>query len=316
MAIITKNPHSWFVVTNSKGTKQTVSNNERYKHNYPFAFEANFSDVPTPPVNTVTIYNMSKEHRAFYHKKQKCYLAFNWGEDKKIISEGYITKIDMNQSDGVTDTLVITFTEGTDYNNVKARKLKVKKSKKVNHYKTIKVLKNGHYRKKRVKTRATKTILVNKTYKKGKTYKTLIKGVAAQAGIKISKLDLAKNPKIKKSITAKGKPLSLIKQLVKKTGSKMTYIKGKLEIVNPKNSKRTWYVIDDQDLIQPPTYNESDSDDGEGTWEITVPLVPEITVNVGIKMSSRYLKGKYYVKAGQHTSDGENPQTQCSLVAL
>lgn len=123
---------------------------------------------------------------------------------------------------------------------------------------------------------------------------------------------------MKKNFTAKGKPLTLINNLLKKTGSKMTYVKGKLEIVNPKGMKRTWFEIDDKDLIQPPSYNEdnSDDDDGKGTWEITVPLVPEITVNVGVLMNSKYLKGRFYVKAGQHSSDGENPQTQCSLVSM
>ena len=97
----------------------------------------------------------------------------------------------------------------------------------------------------------------------------------------------------------------------------MLYERGKLVIINPKTAKRSWFVIDDQDLIQPPSYNEdSDNDKGEGTWEINVPLVPEITTQTGIIMKSKYLKGKYYVKAGQHTFDGENPQTQCSLASL
>ena len=133
----------------------------------------------------------------------------------------------------------------------------------------------------------------------------------------ISKIDLAKNPKLKRPFTAKGKPLTLLKQVVKKTGSVMTYIRGKLVIINPKNTKRTWYEIDDQDLISSPSYNESsDSDSGKGTWEIQVPLVPDITTNVGIHMMSKYLKGYFYVKAGQHTFDMDTAQTQCSLAKI
>ncbi|MBP2057902.1 hypothetical protein J2Z60_001077 [Lactobacillus colini] len=312
MSIITKDPHTWFVTTNSKGKTQTVYNNERMNHNYPMGFEVNFSDTATPPVNSITLYNMSKEHRDFYRKKQKCYVAFNWGKEKKIISEGYITKTSVNQSDGTTDTFGITFTEGTDYSNIQARALKINNKKSKN----TKKVKDSKGKNKNVKTRSTKTSLVNKTYKAGTSYKKLIQGIASQSGIKIAKIDLAKNPKLKKAYTAKGKPLTLLKQLVKKTNSKMTYVRGKLEIVNPKSNKRTWYVIDDKDLLQPPTYSEA-SDDGEkGTWEITLPLVPEITVNVGIKMESKYLKGKFFVKAGKHSSDGDNFQTQCSLEAL
>lgn len=356
MTIVTNNPHSWFVCINDKGQKQTVYNNERYEHNYPFGFEINFADIATPQKNTVTLYNMSKEHRAFYKKGQHCYVAFNWGDTQKILAEGFISKIDIPTSDGVTETQQITFTEGTDYNNVKARTLKVGKKVKVNRYKKVEVKVAGHYvthnehytttetykrgpkkgqthqvghirktkkwqkattKTKRVKHRATETKYTNKTFPKNTPYKTIIEGIAAQSKIKIAKIDLAKNPRVKRPYTAKGKPLNLIKELVKKTESKMMYERGKLVIINPKKAKRTWYNIDDQDLIQPPSYNEdNENDDGKGTWEITIPLVPDITTNVGIIMKSKYLKGKYYVKAGQHTFDGENPQTQCSLASM
>ena len=329
MAIITQDPHIWFVVTDKSGKTQTLFNDENFGSNYSFGFEAHFSDTPSPQENTVTMYNLSKEHSSFYEKGQKCQLYFNWGSDKKLIAEGFVSKIQKGQSDGVTVTQVLTFTEGTDYNNVKARKLKIKQSKTVNKYKTVKVTEAGHYKtyksgkkvwvkantkNKRIKTRATKTILVNKTYRKGTDYKKIIKGIASQAQIKIDKIELAKNPQIKRAYTAKGKPLTLLKQLVKKTGSKMTYVRGKLQIVNPKSSKRTWYDIDDQDLIQPPTFDEDS--DGEGTWEIVTPLIPEITTNTGIYMDSRYLKGYYYVKSGQHSFDGDSPQTQCSLAKV
>lgn len=317
MTIVTKDPHSWFVCKDKKGNTQTVYNNERYEHNYPFTFEVNFADIASPQKNTVTLYNMSKEHRQFYKKGMHCYVAFNWGKEKKILAEGYITKIDIPTSDGVTESQQITFTEGTDYNNVKARTLKVTKKKTVNKTKKAKVWQKATTKEKRVKYKATETKYVNKTFPKKTDYKTIIKGVASQAKIKIAKIDLAKNPKVKRPFTAKGKPLNLIKKLVADTGSKMLYERGKLVIINPKTAKRSWFVIDDQDLIQPPSYNEdSDNGKGEGTWEINVPLVPEITTQTGIIMKSKYLKGKYYVKAGQHTFDGENPQTQCSLASL
>ena len=95
------------------------------------------------------------------------------------------------------------------------------------------------------------------------------------------------------------------------------YERGKLVIVNPKSAKRSWVEIDDQDLVQPPTTNEpDDDDDAKKIWESTIPLIPEITTTTGILMKSKYLKGKFYVKAGQHSSDGTNPQTQCSLVPM
>lgn len=346
MTIVTQNPHSWFVAENKKGDRQTVYNHEHYRHNYPFGFEINFSDSSVPAENSVTLYNMSKEHRDFYKKGEYCYVAFNWGEERKILAEGYISKINVNQSDGVTDSYIIYFTEGTNYNNVAARKLKVKKTKKVNQYKTVKKTVPGHYVKKRihyysvengkkvghykyqkvyvkaktvnkrVKTRATKTYRVNKAFKKGTSYKKIIEGVANQAGIKISKIQLAKNPKMKKSFTAKGKPLNLLRQLVKPTGSKLVYIKGKMMIINPKQKKRTWYVITDDDLKNPPTYNEGNDDEDGGTWEMTTPLVPEFTLFVGIRMKSRYLKGNFYIKSGQAVFDGEDPESICSLKAI
>lgn len=327
MAIVTRNPNMWFEVTNKKGKKQILHNDEGFETNYPFGFEVHFSDTPSPQENTVTVYNLSKDHSSFYQKDEQAALYFNWGKSKKLLAEGYISKVEKGQSDGVTITQVLTFTEGTDYNNIKARKLKVTKGKK--NSKTVKTTEAGHYKtykngkkvwvkaktkNKSVKTRATKTVFVNKTYRKGTTYKKIIQGIASQAKIKIAKIDLAKNSKIKKSYTAKGKPLTLIKDLVKKTGSKMTYVRGKLEIVNPKSKKRTWIEIDDQDLVQPPTLSEDNEKDN--AWEIVTPLIPEITTNVGIHMESKFCKGYYYVKSGQHSFDGDNPQTQSTLVKI
>lgn len=318
MTVTTSNPHMWFICTNSEGKMQTVYNNEHYQHNYPFTFEVNFADAATPQQNNVTLYNMTKIHRDFYKKKQHCYVAFNWGADKKILAEGFISKIGIPTHDGTTDMFTLTFTEGTNYSNVSARTLKVKKKGKASKYVTRTVHdKHGKRKKRRIKTRATKVKRVNKVFRAGTDYKTLISGIAAQSGIKIAKIDLAENPTLKKSFTAKGKPLDLLKQVTKKTKSSLTYIKGKLEIINPSNSKRTWIEIDDQDLIQPPSYNESGDDDaGNGTWEIQTPLVPNITTNVGIHMMSKYLKGYFYVKAGQHTFDMDTAKTQCSLAKI
>ena len=352
MTIVTENPHMWFVCKNSKGKTQTVYNNEHYKHNYPFSFTVNFADVASPQQNTVTLYNLTKEHRNFYREKQYCYVAFDWGTHRKILAEGFIKTIGKPSSDGVTESFQITFTEGTSYANIEARTLKVTKNSKSHKYITKKiwvpgknvtkyrhvsetkvykrgpkkgqkyevhhripynVYQKGHYQHKRVKTRVTKTRKVNRTFRKGTDYKSLIKGIARQSGIKISKIDLAKNPKLKRAFTAKGKPLNLLKQVVKKTGSSMTYIRGKLEIIDPKRAKRTWFEITDQDLIQQPS---SEENDGKRTWEIEIPLVPEITTFVGITMKSKYLKGKYYVKAGHHSFDMESAKTQCSLAKI
>ena len=75
MTIVTKDPHTWFVTTNSKGDKQTVSNNERYRHNFRIAFEINGSDGSTPSVNSVTLYNMSGTPR-FLQEKAKVLCSF------------------------------------------------------------------------------------------------------------------------------------------------------------------------------------------------------------------------------------------------
>lgn len=329
MTIVTKNPNMWFVVTDSKGKTQTLHNNEQFETNYPFTFESPFASIASPQKTTVTAYNLSEEHSSFYKKGQKAALYFNWGKTKKLISEGFITSVGKGQSDGVSITKPITFTEGTDYNNIKARKLRIKSTKKVNKYKTVKVTEAGHYKtyksgrkvwvkagtkNKRVKTRATKTVYTNKTYRKGTTYKKIIQGIAAQANIKISKIELAKNPKIKKSYTARGKPMTLIKDLVKKTGSNFNYVRGKMEITNPRKKKRSWIEITDEDLVQPPTLSEDN--DKDNAWDITTPLHPDITTNVGIHGNNQYFKGYFFVKSGQHTFDGDNPQTQSKIVEI
>lgn len=318
MAIITKDPHTWLEIVNEDtNQKMSIMNDETEGNNYVIGFSSPFANSATPQSNTITLYNLSAEHAKFLKKNLKVYLYFNWGSTKKLITEGYITKIDTKTTDGVTDTQTFTFKEGTDYSNIEARKLRATKTKTVNKYKTITTTVNGKKTTKKVKTKVTKTQTVNRVFRAGTSYKSLIQSIASISGIKIAKIDLAKNPTLKKAYTAKGKPLTLLKDLVKKTGSALTYVRGKLEIVNPKSSKRTWVEVDDQDLIQPPSYNEADDDESsDGTWEINIPLLPEITVNVGVEMQSKYLKGKFYVSAGTHSNDGENPQTQCSLKKL
>lgn len=354
--IITRDPHMRFVAEDDKGHKQIVYNDETYGHNYPFTFECPFSDQAVPQTNTVVLINLTKQHRAFYKKGMHCWVDFNWGKEPKKIAEGFINGDSKFNSDGVTDQTTITFTEGTNYSNVKARAMRIKKTKKVNHYKTITVTEKGHFeekrvsapfietykrgpkkgqkhvvhhwqkkkvwvkpktKKKRVKTRAQKAYFANITFRKGTSYKKIIQSVAAQAGIKIDKLDLTKNDTIKKSYTAKGKPLALLKYWAKRAKSEMTYERGKLVIINPNAPKHTWYKIDDKDLMQVPAENEA-SDDKKGavTWEIVTPLIPDVTTNTGIIMNSKYLKGKFYCKGGSHTFDGESPKTQVSLVKI
>ncbi|MCD5528902.1 hypothetical protein LOB10_02205 [Lactobacillus delbrueckii subsp. lactis] len=308
------------------------------------AFEVNFSSSSTPADNTVTLYNLSKTHQDFFKKDEKCCLYFNWGTSKKLICEGYISKVGIGQSDGVNTTMTLTFTEGTDYSNVVARTLKVSKKVQRNRYKTVAVTtpgkyvrkrehyysinkkgkRVGHYRyhtvyvkpktkKKRIKTRVTATTTVNLAFRKGKTYRQIIQGVASQANIKIARIDLAKNPIVKKAYTAKGKPLSLLARLAKECDSVLTYERGKLVIVNPKAKKTSWVEIDGKDLVSPPAYSEDDSGGSSGSWEITMPLIPEITTFSGIKIKSQWLSGQFYVVAGQHTFDGNSPQTVCTI---
>lgn len=344
MAVITtKDPHIWFQVTKSNGQKLTLQSSLACE-SYPMAFEVNFSSSSTPADNTVTLYNLSKTHQDFFKKDDKCCLYFNWGASKKLICEGYISKVGIGQSDGVNTTITLTFTEGADYSNVVARTLKVSKKVQRNRYKTVTVTtpgkyvrkrehyysidKNGkrvgHYRyhtvyvkpktkKKRIKTRVTATTTVNLAFRKGKTYRQIIQGVASQANINIARIDLAKNPIVKKAYTAKGKPLSLLAKQAKECGSVLTYERGKLVIVNPKAKKTSWIEIDGKDLVSPPAYSEDDSGGSYGSWEITMPLIPEITTFSGIKIKSQWLSGNFYVTAGQHTFDGSNPQTVCTI---
>ncbi|MCS8607355.1 hypothetical protein EFE31_01405 [Lactobacillus delbrueckii subsp. lactis] len=341
--ITTKDPHIWFQVTKSNGQKLTLQSSLDYE-SYPMAFEVNFSSSSTPADNTVTLYNLSKTHQDFFKKDEKCCLYFNWGTSKKLICEGYISKVGIGQSDGVNTTMTLTFTEGTDYSNVVARTLKVSKKVQRNRYKTVAVTtpgkyvrkrehyysinkkgkRVGHYRyhtvyvkpktkKKRIKTRVTATTTVNLAFRKGKTYRQIIQGVASQANIKIARIDLAKNPIVKKAYTAKGKPLSLLARLAKECDSVLTYERGKLVIVNPKAKKTSWVEIDGKDLVSPPAYSEDDSGGSSGSWEITMPLIPEITTFSGIKIKSQWLSGQFYVVAGQHTFDGNSPQTVCTI---
>lgn len=111
MTWATKNPHTWLVIVDRKsGKRMEIYNDETPNHDFTIPFEVNFSDEATPAVNTVTLYNISKKHASFPKKGMKIYLYFNWGSSKKLICEGYITKVDSTHHDGVTDSKVLSFT--------------------------------------------------------------------------------------------------------------------------------------------------------------------------------------------------------------
>jgi hypothetical protein len=243
-------------------------------------FTIPFGDISTSQVSTVTIMNLSKAHRNMFHKGLKVQVFAGYEDDNglKLISEGAIVKVNPYVQNGADEQFSFTFNEGQFLLNAKFKK---------------------H---------------TNLSFGRGAKASTIIKQVANDANIKISKLRLNTDKKFKKGYVAKGKPLDIIKKLVTLCDSQCYQRLGKFIIDDLSNhSGKNEHIMlsmringqhGGSGLVEHVTINEDQ--DSPDTISFKSFLRNQITTGSLITIDdSPFFAGTRRVRSGEHNCDDD-----------
>ncbi|PUD96091.1 hypothetical protein DA477_09315 [Levilactobacillus brevis] len=277
-------------------------------HSMGIQFNVPFSDSSTPPTCTVTIMNLAAKHRKLFKKGYEVKLYAGYAEDGVgLLSAGVIRAISPFTSDGTNNTFSFTYREGQEYSKLLSSAEKANK-------------KADEARKKKAKVIGKKSaaglpkIKKNSALSFGKNTaaSTIIRRIASDAGITLSKVYLAKSKKYKKGYAAHGKPITNIKAIAKACGSKVYYRRGSIVIDDLSKVKgHNEHILVTEHvkgrhggtgLIQYPT-TDSDSMAKHKTWTVTSLLRYQVSTGSVVTVENRFLKGTFRVKSGEHVCD-------------
>ncbi|WP_105956178.1 hypothetical protein [Apilactobacillus quenuiae] len=189
-------------------------------------FTVPFGDSSTAHTSTVTIMNVSKAHRDMFKKGLKVQVFAGYKQDNglKLIAEGAIDKINPLSASGADTQFSFTFVEGQQLLQAQSTVEKENAKLKSNAKKREKVLGKTDAKKFKVKLHTAMS------FAPGANSNVIIRRVAADANIKISKLKLPKVKTFKKGYVAKGKPYKIIHDLAKTSGAQVYDRRGQLVI--------------------------------------------------------------------------------------
>lgn len=331
-------PVLYCTITTQSGKKLELENHLHPKADLLFTFDINFNMDSTPPESDASFINTNQHIRNYLKAENKIAFFISYqGMGKTLIDEGEIKSVDPIQYDGVTTTVPITFSSGKNYSEISAKAIQKEKTKKVGHYKRVKVKvkgktvkrrihyystedgkKVGHYKEghvhiagktkiKRTRYTVKKKVYSNLSFKKGVKPSIAIKKIAHESGIKITVMKLAQDKPFKKGYTVSGKPLDAIAKLVKQCKSKMFYDRGQLKIDDLKKSKTSHIILDyTSGLLNEPSYSD-DSDSGDALYESTSYLLPQIGVRSTYEVRGDFIQKTLVAQSGTYSFDGTQP---------
>jgi len=277
-------------------------------HSMGIQFNVPFSDSSTPPTCTVTIMNLAAKHRKLFKKGYEVKLYAGYAEDGVgLLSAGVIRAISPFTSDGTNNTFSFTYREGQEYSKLLSSAEKANKKADEARKKKAKVI---------GKKAATGLPKIKKhsalSFGKNTAASTIIRRIASDAGITLSKVYLVKSKKYKKGYAAHGKPITNIKAIAKACGSKVYYRRGSIVIDDLSKIKgHNEHILVTEHvkgrhggtgLIQYPT-TDSDSTAKHKTWTVTSLLRYQVSTGSVVTVENRFLKGTFRVKSGEHVCD-------------
>lgn len=296
-------------------------------------FEINFDDDSKPNINTVQIYNLTKNTISKIKKGDNITVIAGYKSDHGVLCSGKITNA-LTKYDSADKITTINFKEGIDYSGTKvtsdvadpAQKYFVKKRYKLQTpIKTVTysyyVDKHGHkHPSKHTRTIKYKTVKVAKyhkqtmqiTFKNGTTGRQIISRLVRILGIKLAEFNLPRNKVYKSGYKVTGAIETHLEQVVKDCGASMYYRRGSKVIrsIEIGNDER-FTLSEATGLVYPPEQFEDDTYKG---YSVKCLLQHRITTASIIEIKSSTANGKYRARLGKHYYDGNDFLTDFEVI--
>lgn len=261
----------------------------KLEFNYPqyeIHFNSVFSDEPTPSETTIDLYNLSAPTRNKIKKGQNVTLSAGFGKDVGVVTHAKIKYIHPPIKDGGDSMFELICDEGVDYSQDKREFTDEKPENK----KQIQV-----------------------TFQKGVNARYVMNTLSRKAGLGMQIVSLKKEKTYPKGYSASGRPIDALQEVAEYTGSKLMYRRGKLIVRDTHKGFDTNFTLDSEHgLISSPEREEDDDWQGYSVTSIFNHLFATASI---IKMRSLYVRGTFRIKSGEHSFDGEKPETSMEIEA-
>lgn len=269
--------------------------------------EINGGDGGSPATNTISLYNLSKEHEALFKKKMHIVVKAGGYDIFGVIGVGNITKVSPEAIDGEDRYISITFVAGKDYSKSKNIYSTYSSTTQVKHsYKTSK----GQT----ITWTTSKKKNINICFKKGVKAKTIIQRISRDADIPIATLSLKNNKVYKHGYTLSKRPMTAMKEIVKDCGSRLWYRMDDV-VIDFEEKPKTWdthlYLTLKDGLVNMPTPSEEDGK--KDSWTIVTYLNPLVSIGSVFYVAAN-IRGLVRVKSYTHSLD--DMQTTCEVEAI
>lgn len=239
-------------------------------------FRIDFDDDPTPNTTEITIYNLSQTTLDIFKKNERVIVNAGYQSDNGVIFSGLITKV-LTKRNGTDHATVISLIDSQDLDSEKT---------------------------------------VSKSYRKGISASAILEDLAKILGIKLMALSLATNKTYKTGYSINGSIIEEMKRISKDCGASMYISRGNLYIRSNKEGDNTSFILSsDTGLIGSPEPFEEETDDNKGRRGYKVKSLLQYRMNTAsiINITSLYVNGKFRVKKGTHTWNGDDFYTEVEV---
>lgn len=238
-------------------------------------FLVSFDDDSEPNISHVMIYNLSDTTIALLKKGENLILNAGYEGDVGTILLGTIDKQETTW-EGIDKVTKLTVSEGSD--------------KWLNAY-------------------------VSKSYAPGSTSKAILTDLAGMFGMELGELRLVNDITYARGRSVSGMLQSVMRQIVKETGSKFHISQGKILIRPWEAGTQTGFVLNaDTGLIESPQpFEEENNGQKTSGYRVRMLLNHRITVDSILQIQSKTANGTFRVRRGSHS--GADFITEVDVVA-
>ncbi|WP_230678525.1 phage protein [Lacticaseibacillus zhaodongensis] len=249
-------------------------------------FDVPFSEQPEKNISEITLYNIDPAVFNKIKKGDKVTLRAGFTGDIGTLVEGTIFRTTVPSLEDADTAYVLRVLEGQDYSRYKKQHI---------------------------------------TFKKGSKASTIIKSVAAKAGIDLTYVSLKTDKTYKDGYTADGHPMDTLSDIADDCKTSLFYLRGKLRIqyIYGGANTGTFELTNQTGLLQSPTresrdddWVDDDDDDGLGkySWSVDSVLNYKICPFSKATIKTPYVNTSMMVLNGEHEFDGDQPTTSFEAV--